>query len=91
MPNTKTAAKRMRQNAKRNVINRARKAVIKTHTKKIEKAVAEGNAAEADEAFKVVQARLDKAAKGKTIHPNKAARRKSRMAKKINKLKAGDK
>ena len=88
MPNTNQAAKRNRQNVKRKLINRARKTQIKTCTKKLEAAVAENNAATADENYKLVQARLDKAAKGRTIHPNKAARRKSRLQKKINAMKA---
>jgi small subunit ribosomal protein S20 len=88
MPNTNQAAKRQRQNVKCKLVNRARKTAIKTHTKKVETAVAEQNVATADEAYKLVQARLDKAAKGRTIHPNKAARRKSRMQKKINAMKA---
>ena len=88
MPNTSQAAKRQRQNVKRKLINRARKTAIKTQTKKVETAVTEENAATAAEAYKIVQARLDKAAKGRTIHPNKAARRKSRLQKKINAMKA---
>lgn len=88
MPNTNTAAKRMRQNAKTKMINRARKTAIKNTSKKVIKAVADGNLATAEEAFRATQKKLDKAVKSNTIHKNKAARRKSRLQKKINALKA---
>ncbi len=88
MPNTKTAAKRMRQNVKRKTINRARKTAIKTFTKRFEKAIDESKPAIAEAELRAVQTKLDKAAGGKTIHPNKAARRKSRLQKKLNQLKA---
>ena len=88
MPNTNTAAKRMRQNTKQNSNNRARKTAIKNTSKKVIKAVADGNLATAEEAFCTAQKKLDKAVKGNTIHRNKAARRKSRLQKKINSLKA---
>ena len=88
MPNTKTAAKSMRQNASQNTTNRARKTAIKNTSKRVTKAVADGNVATAEEAFRGAQKKLDKAVKGNTIHRNKAARRKSRLQKKINALKA---
>ena len=88
MPNTTQAAKRMRQNVKQRLANRARKTAIKTYTKKVTAAIADKNGNAADEAFILVQARLDKAAKNRTVHPNKAARRKSRLQKQINAMKA---
>ena len=88
MPNTQQAAKRGRQSEKRKLASKARKTAIKTATKAVTKAVAEKNTTDAAEAFKVMQARLDKAAKSSTIHRNKAARRKSRIQKRINKIAA---
>jgi small subunit ribosomal protein S20 len=88
MPSSKQAAKRMRQDAKRKAASRARKTAIKTATKAVTKAVGEKNQGDAQGAFKVMQARLDKAAKTSTIHRNKAARRKSRVQKQINALNA---
>jgi small subunit ribosomal protein S20 len=78
----------MRQTATRRTTNRARKSMIRTFTRKIENAVAEKDVTEAEASFQVLQKKLDKAAKGSTIHPNKAARRKSRMQKQINAMKA---
>lgn len=88
MPNTRQAAKRMRQTEKLKTRNRARKTQIKTFTKKILQAVEAGNVAEATTNMQTVQKKLDKAAKTRTIHPNKAARRKSRLQKQINAIQA---
>lgn len=88
MPNIESAKKRMRQTAKRRLVNRARKSTIRTFTSKVEKAIGEQDVTEAQANFVKLQQKLDKAAKGSTIHPNKAARRKSRMQKQINAMKA---
>jgi small subunit ribosomal protein S20 len=86
VPQSKQAKKRVRQNEKRRIRNRARKSELKTVTKKILTAVEQGAVAEAVESFRDLQKKADKAAKAKTIHPNKAARRKSRLQKRINAL-----
>ena len=91
MPNIDSAKKRMRQTATRRTVNRARKSMIRTFTRKLEQAIEEQDVTEAEATFKVLQKKLDKAAKGSTIHPNKAARRKSRMMKRINDMKAAKK
>ncbi len=84
MPNTQQAKKRMRQNEKRRLHNRAQKSEVKTFTKKVMTAVEQGSLAEAQEQFQLLQAKADKAAKSNAIHRNKAARRKSRLQKRIN-------
>ena len=88
MPNTQQAKKRMRQNDKRRLRNRAQKSEVKTFTKKVMTAVEQGSLAEAQEQFHLLQQKADKAAKSNAIHPNKAARRKSRLQKRINALQA---
>ncbi len=88
MPNTQQAKKRMRQDDKRRARNRARKSEVKTYTRKVLTAIEEGSAAAAQEEFRLLQVKADKAAKTGSIHPNKAARRKSRLQKRINALKA---
>ena len=67
MPNIQSAKKRMRQSAKRRARNRSRKTGIKTYTKKVTKAIDEKNVAEAEAEYREMQARLDKAAKARTI------------------------
>jgi len=59
-----SAKKRVRQNAKRKVINRARKSQVKT------------------------QMKLDETAATSTMHKKTAARKKSRLARQLNTLKA---
>ncbi len=90
MPNTKSAKKRVRQNAKSKMDNLARKSRIKTEIKKADQHIAEGDKEKAVEQCRVVFKTLDKAAKTNIIHKNKAARKKSQMAKKISRMAGGD-
>jgi small subunit ribosomal protein S20 len=83
MAHSKSALKRNRQAAKRTLRNRAVKSGIRTQIKKTLAAIAAGDPAKALAELRVVSQRLDKAARGRTIHPNEASRRKSRLAKKI--------
>ena len=82
----KSAQKRHRQSLKRRMINRSRKSTIKTFSKKAIAAVAAGENVAA--AQSKAESLIDKAAKGSTMHKNTAARKKSRLAKAINKAKA---
>jgi small subunit ribosomal protein S20 len=81
-----SAKKRVRQNAKRRAINRARKSQVKTQTKRLESALSSGDAEAAKEQYRLVAQKLDKAAGTSTMHKRTAARKKSRLAKKINSL-----
>jgi len=83
-----SAKKRVRQNAKKKMINRARKSQIKTQTKHFEEALSAGDAKAAEEQYRLTVERLDKAAAKSTMHKKTAARKKSRLAKKLNQLKA---
>ena len=88
MAHSLSAKKRVRQNAKRRTINRARKSQIKTQTKHFEAAVASGHAEAASEQLQHIARKLDQTAAKSTMHKKTAARKKSRFAKKINSLKA---
>jgi small subunit ribosomal protein S20 len=83
-----SAKKRVRQTEKRRAINRARKSMIKTQIKRFEKALASGDIKAAAEQFRLTVQRLDKVAATTTMHKKTAARKKSRLAKKLNALKA---
>lgn len=85
----KSAQKRHRQSLKRRLRNRSRKSTIKTFTKKAVEAVSTG-AENAVEMQRKAESLIDKAVKGSTIHKNTAARKKSRLAKRINKLQAAE-
>ncbi|MFC1677123.1 30S ribosomal protein S20 [Planctomycetota bacterium] len=88
MAHSLSAKKRVRQNAKKRATNRARKSQVKTQIKHFEETLAEGNVEAATEQFKVVARKLDKTAGTSTMHKNTAARKKSRLAKKLNRIEA---
>ena len=82
MPVTKSAKKALRVSERRHAENLIQRATFKTAIKTTRKAVASGSE-EVKELFTKVQSSLDRAAKSHTIHPNKAARLKSRLSKLI--------
>ena len=88
MAHTLSARKRVRQTAKRRERNRDRKREIRLELKKIQAVIAGGDKAAAAAELKQTQQVLDRIAARGSIHPNTAARRKSRMARKINALNA---
>jgi len=83
-----SAKKRVRQNIKARARNRARKEVIKNQTKAFTAAAASGDLGKAETELRQLTRRLDKVAAKGTIHKNTAARRRSRMTKRLNALKA---
>jgi small subunit ribosomal protein S20 len=86
MPNTKSAEKRLRQERKRRLYNRSVKSSVRTAIKKARLAIHSG--AEADGAVRSAISTLDRAVKKGVLHPNNAARRKSRLMKLFNTAKA---
>ncbi|MHC4203948.1 MAG: 30S ribosomal protein S20 [Planctomycetota bacterium] len=80
--------KRARQNTKSRTINRARKSQVKTQIKHFETALENGNVEAASEQLRLVTKKLDKTASKSTMHKKTAARKKSRLAKQLNSLKA---
>ena len=76
MPNVKSAEKRMRTNKIREQRNKAARSRLRTAIKKARQAEGEG----ADAAFLQAKSLLDRAARKRLIHPNKAARLKSQLA-----------
>lgn len=80
MPHTKSAAKRLRQNEKRRIANKARRTELKTIRKRLERCVHDGHFEEAERLYRRLSQRLDQAASVHTIHKNTASRLKSRVA-----------
>jgi small subunit ribosomal protein S20 len=80
--------KRAKQNTKRRTINRARKSQVKTQIKHLEAAIEKGDVEAASEQLRVVTKKLDKTASTSTMHKKTASRKKSRLAKQLNSLKA---
>jgi len=83
---TLSAKKRIRQNLKRRGRNRWRKTQVKDAVKAYGEALRKGDRNEASECLRVVYKKLDTVAAKGTIHKNAAARRKSRLAKRMKEL-----
>ena len=81
MANIKSQKKRILTDAKRAERNKAVKSELKTRSKK---AVNDVGTDEADESLRLAVKRLDMAAAKGVIHKNQAARRKSRLMRKVN-------
>lgn len=79
MANHASAKKRIRTNARRNEVNTARTSRIRTFLKKVETAIAGGDAKAAQEAFKAVQPELMRGVSKNIIEKNTAARKMSRL------------
>ncbi|HHW13665.1 MAG TPA: 30S ribosomal protein S20 [Firmicutes bacterium] len=83
MPNIKSAEKRVRTSEKRRARNQSVKSSLRTAVKKVIVA-AQAKSPEVAGTFQAATSALDKAAAKGVIHPNKAARMKSRLAKRVN-------
>lgn len=83
MPNSSSAKKRLRQNVVHRDHNRATKSALRTSIRKVRESIASGEIEKAEENFKLATKNLDRAGASRIIHPNKAARTKSRLQKLI--------
>jgi len=81
-----SAKKRVRQNEKRRMLNRSRKSMVKTLVKRFEQAITSGNLESAQQEYAKIVKTLDKVASQGTLHKKTAARKKSRLSKKLNNL-----
>ena len=88
MPNIKSAIKRVKTSDKRRALNASQKSALRTAVKAADTALVGNEAEVAAAAFKVASQKLDKAVTKGLIHKNAAARKKSRLAKKLNALTA---
>ncbi len=86
LPNIKSSIRSVKTDAERRAKNAAEKSAVRTAAKKVEAQVAEGNKAEAEVTLKNASSLLDKAAQSGVISKNAAARKKSKLAKKVNKV-----
>ena len=87
MPNSKSAKKRLRQDTVRRLRNRMVKSAMRTQLRKVRDAVTAGDIEKAQDEYRDAARRLDRAGARNIIHPNKAARTKSRLQKLIKKAK----
>lgn len=85
LANIKSAKKRNIIAQKKTANNRVRKSEIKTHIKKFDEAVENGNTDEARELLKIIDKKLKKASLKNIVHKNAASRKVSVLTKKLNK------
>ncbi len=86
MPTSRSAMKRVRQNARRRALSNWRKGRIKTQVKKFLEAIQAQDVGTAETEYRKVCGLLDQIACTSTLHRNTAARRKSRLARRLNAL-----
>ena len=84
MPQIKSAEKRVRSSERRQTRNKSARSQGKTNITKAESLIFSGEIEPAKQAVLAAASSLDKAAGKGIIHPNNAARRKSRLVKKLN-------
>lgn len=88
MPNIKSSIKSVKKDAKRHARNVAEKVRMKKAQKLVLAAIANNDADEARKLLPAAYKAIDQAAANNTIHKNTAARKKSRLTLKINKISA---
>jgi small subunit ribosomal protein S20 len=86
MPNHKSAEKRVRQNLKRNAINKNNRTRLRTQIKKLRAALTAGDKAQSRELLEPTISSIDKAVNKGILHKNTAARYKSRLTMHVNEL-----
>ena len=88
MANIKSQIKRNKQNEKRRLRNRYARGMTRAALTDARDAIKTGNVEESEAAVSAALSALDKAAQKGILHKNNAARRKSRLMKKLAALKA---
>jgi len=89
MANTKSAERRARSSARKNLHNRSIQSKLKTLEQKYLSELKRGNKDDATAAFRHVSSALDKAAKVGVVHRSNANRKKSRLSVRLNKISIG--
>jgi small subunit ribosomal protein S20 len=86
MANTAQSKKRARQSETRFAINKARRSRIRTFVRKVEEAIASGNAEAAVAALRAAQPELDRGVTKGILHANTVSRKISRLAARVKAL-----
>lgn len=88
MANTPQSKKRARQNERRNDINRARRSRIRTFVRKVEEAIASGNAEAAKAALLAAEPEMARGVTKGVLHKNTVSRKVSRLSARVKALSA---
>lgn len=83
MAHHKSAKKRIRQTIRRTATNRARTSRIRTFIKRVETAIAKGDALEARQALQVAAPEIQRSVHKGIMHRNTAARKISRLSQRV--------
>ena len=86
MANSEQSKKRARQSETRYAVNKARRSRVRTYIRKVEEALAAGDAAAAEEALKNAQPELMRGVSKGILHKNTASRTVSRLASRVTTL-----
>ena len=86
MANTEQSKKRVRQTERRTEVNKARRSRIRTFLRKVEEAIASGNAEAAKTALLAAQPELDRGVTKGILHKNTVARKLSRLSARVKTL-----
>ncbi len=86
MPNIASAKKRVRTTAKRTAINHSRKTRIRGYIRKVEEAIASGDAKAALAALKAAEPEIMRGVTKGVVHKNTGSRKVSRLSKRVAKL-----
>ncbi|MEN3331539.1 MAG: small subunit ribosomal protein [Blastocatellia bacterium] len=88
MANHKSAEKRIRQNERRNEVNRRNRSSLRTQVKALRAAIAAGDQEQARTALNETVSLIDKSIQKGVLHRNAAARYKSRLTVRVNQMSA---
>ena len=88
MANTSSAKKAVRKLARRTAVNRMRRSAMRTQLRKVEEAIASGDAAAARAVFAVTESVVMRSAQKGVIHANTASRKVSRLSARVKALSA---
>jgi len=83
MANTTSAKKAVRKIARRPAVNKSRRSRVRNFVRKVEEAIASGDKAAAETAFRAAQPELMRAATKGVLHRNTASRKVSRLAQRV--------
>ena len=86
MANTRSAKKAARQAVRRTEVNKARRSRVRSYVRKVEEAIAAGDQAAARAALEDAQPELMRGARKKVLHKNAAARKVSRLSKRVKSM-----
>ena len=86
MANSKQARKRIRNNDRSQLTNKARVSRIRSYLRKVEEAIASGNQEEARQALRTAQPQIQRGISAGVLHKNTAARKISRLSSRVKKM-----